>query len=97
MNDLITKSQAFMFCTYGDQAPYITEKWLTDKSNIKTLITLLQLSLADDLKALAHGIADKQEECGIESNVEFDFVLMFDLQEPLKGGAQDVNCQVLSK
>lgn len=89
MNDIITKSQAFMFCTYNDPALYITEEWLSDKSNLKTLITLLQLSLADDLKALAHGIADEQEKCGIESNVEFDFVLMFDLQELLKGGAAE--------
>ena len=86
MKDLITKSQAFMFCTYNDPANYITEKWLTDKFNIKTLITLLQLSIADDLKALAYGVADEQEECGIESNVEFDFVLMLDLKDLLKGG-----------
>lgn len=88
MKDLITKSQAFMFCTYNDPANYINEKWLTDKSNIKTLITLLRLSIADDLKALAHGIADKQEECGIESNVEFDFVLMLDLKDLLNKEVQ---------
>ena len=87
MNDIITKCQAFMFCTYNDPADYITEEWLTDKGNIKILITLLRLSIADDLKALAHGIADKQDEIGTESNVEFDFVLMLDLQELLKGGA----------
>ena len=84
MNDLITKSQAFMFCTYGDQALYINEEWLADKSNIKILITLLRLSIADDLKALAHGIADKQEEAGIDSNVEFDFVLLLDLKDLLQ-------------
>ena len=89
MKDLITKSQAFMFCTYNDPALYITEEWLADKANIKILITLLRLSIADDLKALAHGIADKQEEAGIDSNVEFDFVLMLDLKELLKGSAAE--------
>lgn len=85
MKDIITKSQAFMFCTYNDPADYINEEWLAEKSNIKTLITLLQLSLADDLKALAHGIADKH---GIESNVEFDFVLMLDLKDLLNKEVQ---------
>ena len=80
MQDLINKIQAFMFCTYNDTAHYVNEEWLADKDNIKIIITLLQLSLADNLKALAHGIADKQEEQGIESNVEFDFALMFDLK-----------------
>lgn len=84
MNDLITKSQAFMFCTYNDPANYIDEEWLADKSNIKILITLLRLSIADNLKALARGIADKQEEAGIDSNVEFDFVLLLDLKELLQ-------------
>lgn len=80
MKDLITKSQAFMHCVYNDPANYIDEEWLADKDNIKTLITLLRLNIADDLKALAHGILDAQEEYGIDSNTEFDFALLLDLK-----------------
>ena len=53
---------------------------MADKNNIKTLITLLRLNIADDLKALAHGIADEQMEYGIDSNTEFDFALLLDLK-----------------
>ena len=84
MKDIITKSQAFMHCAYNDPANYINEEWLADKDNIKTLITLLRLNIADDLKALAHGIADKMEEFGIDSNTEFDFALLLDLKELLQ-------------
>lgn len=76
MHDIITKTQAFMYCTYNDTADYIDEQWMADKDNIKILITLLRLSIADNLRDLAYGI----EECGIESNVEFDFALMLDLK-----------------
>ena len=80
MKNIITKSQAFMHCAYNDPADYIDEEWLADKDNIKTLITLLRLNIADDLTALAHGIADKMEEFGIDSNTEFDFALLLDLK-----------------
>ena len=83
MKDIITKSQAFMFCAYNDPADYITEEWLSNKVNIKTLITLLRLNIADDLKALAHGIRDEQMEFGIDSNTEFDFALLCDLKKLL--------------
>ena len=81
MKTLINQAQAFMYCTYNDPANYITEQWMSDKNNVKILITLLRLSIADDLKALAHGIADEQEECGIDSNTEFDFALLLDLKD----------------
>ena len=84
MHELITKSQAFMFCAYNDQADYIDEQWLADKDNIKILITLLRLNIADDLKSLAHGIADKQMEYGIDSNTEFDFELLLALKSLYK-------------
>lgn len=80
MKDIITKSQTFMYCTYNDPADYIDEEWLSHKHNIKTLITLIRLSLSDDLKRLAHGIKDEQEEYGIDSNTEFDFALLLDLK-----------------
>lgn len=80
MHDLITKSQVFMYCAYNDPADYIDEQWLADKDNIKTLITLLRLNIADDLKALAHGIVDDQMGYGIDSNTEFDFALLLDLK-----------------
>ena len=76
MHELITKSQAFMYCAYNDPANYIDEQWMADKDNIKTLITLLRLNIADDLRALAHGIADEQQAYGIDSNTEFDFELL---------------------
>lgn len=85
MNNIITKSQAFMYCAYDDPADYINEEWLADKSNIKTFITLLRLHIADDLKALARGIADEMEEFGTDSNTEFDFALLLDLKKLLKG------------
>ena len=84
MHDLITKSQAFMYCSYNDPADYIDEEWLTDQDNIKTLITLLRLHIADDLRRLAHGIDDDLEEFGIDSNTEFDFALLQDLKQLLK-------------
>ena len=87
MPTLINKIQAFMFCTYNDPANYVDAQWLSDKDNIKIIITLLRLTIADNLKALAHGIADEQDEIGTESNVEFDFVLLLDLKELLQGGA----------
>lgn len=90
MKDLITKSQAFMYCAYNDPAEYITEEWMSDKDNIKTLITLLRLNIADDLKALAHGIQDEQAEYGIDSNTEFDFALLLDLKALLKEVSQSV-------
>lgn len=80
MKDIITKSQAFMYCAYNDPAEYIDEQWMTDTDNIKTLITLLRLNIADDLRALAHGIQDAQEAYGIDSNTEFDFALLHDLK-----------------
>lgn len=80
MHELITKSQAFMYCAYNDPADYIDEQWITDKNNIKILITLLRLNIADDLKTLAHGIADEQMEYGIDSNTEFDFALLLELK-----------------
>lgn len=81
MHELITKSQAFMHCAYNDTADYIDEQWMSDKNNIKTLITLLRLNIADDLKALAHGIADEQMRYGIDSNTEFDFELLKALKQ----------------
>ena len=81
MKDIISKSQVFMYCTYNDPADYITEEWLSHKENIQTLITLLRLSIADDLKRLAHGILDEQEEFGIDSNTECDFALLCDLKK----------------
>lgn len=84
MEDLITKSQAFMHCAYNDPAKYITEEWISNKENIKILITLLRLNIADDLKALAHGIQDEQMEYGIDSNTEFDFALLLDLKGLLR-------------
>ena len=84
MNDIITKSQAFMYCSYDDPADYIDEDWLSDKENIQILITLLRLHIADDLRALAHGIQDEQEEYGIDSNTEFDFALLQSLKGLLK-------------
>ena len=80
MKDIITKSQTFMYCAYNDPADYIDEEWLSDKNNIKMLIRLLRFNIADDLRALAHGIKDEQEECGIDSNTEFDFALLHDLK-----------------
>lgn len=84
MNNIITKSQAFMYCSYNDPADYINEEWLSNTDNIQILITLLRLQIADDLKALAHGIADEQMEYGIDSNTEFDFALLLDLKSLLK-------------
>lgn len=84
MHDIITKSQTFMYCAYNDPADYIDEDWLSDKDNIQILITLLRLYIADDLRALAHGIADEQEEFGRDSNTEFDFALLLDLKSLLK-------------
>ena len=81
MKDIISKSQVFMYCTYNDPAEYINEEWLSHKENIQILITLLRLNIADDLKRLAHGIKDKQEEFGIDSNTEFDFALLCDLKK----------------
>lgn len=81
--ELISRCQTFMYCAYDDPADYIDEQWLADKDNIKTLITLLRLNLADNLRRLAHGIADEQEECGIEVNTELDFALLLDLKEVL--------------
>ena len=83
MKDIISKSQAFMHCTYNDPAEYINEEWLSHRENIQILVTLLRLSIADDLKRLAHGIADEQEAYGIDSNTEFDFALLCDLKKLL--------------
>ena len=80
MKDIISKSQVFMYCSYNDPAEYIDEEWLADTENIEILITLLRLHIADDLRALAHGIADEQEEYGIDSNTEFDFALLQSLK-----------------
>lgn len=84
MKDIVSKSQVFMFCAYNDPADYLDEEWLTDTDNLKTLVTLLRLNIADDLRRLAHGIADEQEEYGIDSNTEFDFALLQDLKSLLK-------------
>ncbi len=84
MKDIITKSQVFMHCTYNDPANYIDEEWLTDTTNIKTLITLLRFQIADDLRALAIGIDDELEEFGTDSNTEFDFELLQSLKQLLK-------------
>ena len=86
MHELITKSQAFMHCAYNDPANYIDEQWMADKNNIKILITLLRLNIADDLKALAHGIDDEQ----IDSNTEFDFALLLDLKALYREVTQQV-------
>ena len=80
MQTLADKIQAFMYCTYNDPADYIDAEWLSDKANIKTIITLLRLNIADDLRRLAHGIEDEMEEFGIDSNTEFDFALLLDLK-----------------
>lgn len=83
MQTLADKIQAFMYCAYNEPADYIDVEWLTDKANVKIIITLLRLNLADDLRRLAHGIDDEQEEFGIESNVEFDFALLQSLKSLL--------------
>ena len=80
MQTLANKIQAFMYCAYNEPAEYIDTEWLTDKVNIKIIINLLRLNIADDLKALAHGIRDAQEEYGIDSNTEFDFALLLELK-----------------
>ena len=67
---LAERVQTFMFCTYDDPAEYITEEWLSHRENIKILVTLLRLSIADDLKMLAHGIPDEQEAYGTDINTE---------------------------
>lgn len=76
MQTLADKIQVFMYCTYNDPADYIDAEWLTDKANVKIIITLLRLNIADDLRALAHGIKDEQQAYGIDSNTEFDFELL---------------------
>lgn len=83
MQTLADKIQAFMYCTYNDPANYIDAEWLTDKENVKIIINLLRLNIADDLRRLAHGIEDEQEEFGTESNVEFDFELLQSLKKIL--------------
>ena len=90
MNDLITKSQAFMYCSYNDPADYIDEQWMADESNIKTLITLLRFQIADDLRALAQGIDNELEEFGVDSNTEFDFELLQGLKQLLKEVSHNV-------
>ena len=84
MQTLADKIQAFMYCAYNEPADYIDAEWLTDKANIKIIITLLRLNIADDLRALAHGIADEQMEYGIDSNTEFDFELLLALKSLYK-------------
>ena len=76
MQTLVNKIQAFMHCTYNDPANYIDAEWLTDKGNVEIIITLLRLSISDDLRDLALGIADER----IDSNVEFDFELLQSLK-----------------
>ena len=83
MQTLVNKIQAFMYCAYNDPANYIDAEWLTDKDNVKIIINLLRLNIADDLRRLAHGITDEQEEYGTESNVEFDFELLQSLKKIL--------------
>lgn len=80
MNEIINKLQAFMHCTYDDPAEYITENWLKDKTNLRTVITLISYSIADDLKGLANGIYDEADAYGIEYNIEFDFELLKQLK-----------------
>ena len=80
MQTLANKIQAFMYCTYNESADYIDAEWLTDKANIKIIITLLRLNIADDLRRLAHGITDEQMEYGVDSNTEFDFALLLELK-----------------
>lgn len=80
LTDIAHKCQAFLHCTYNDPADYITAEWLMDKTNIQTIITLIQFSLADDLRGLAQGTFTKADVVGIESNVEFDFELMQQLK-----------------
>lgn len=81
MQTLANKIQAFMYCAYNEPADYIDAEWLTDKANVKIIITLLRLNIADDLRALAHGIEDEQMEYGIDSNTEFDFELLKALKQ----------------
>ena len=83
MQTLANKIQAFMYCAYNEPADYIDAEWLTDKANVKIIITLLRLNIADDLRALAHGIADEQMAYGIDSNTEFDFELLKSLKQLL--------------
>lgn len=92
MKDIISKSQVFMYCSYNDPAEYINKEWFSHNENIKTLITLLRLSIADDLKRLAHGIKDEQEEFGIDSNTEFDFALLCDLKQLLERRVEHGKC-----
>ena len=84
MQTLVDKIQAFMYCAYNESADYIDAEWLTDKDNVKIIINLLRLNLADNLRALAHGIADEQMEYGIDSNTEFDFELLLALKSLYK-------------
>jgi hypothetical protein len=83
MQTLANKIQAFMYCAYNEPSDYIDAEWLTDKANIKIIITLLRLNIADDLRTLAHGIEDEQMEYGIDSNTEFDFALLLELKKIL--------------
>ena len=80
MNEIISKLQAFMYCTYDDPAEYITEEWLADKSNVQKLIKDISYSIADDLKGLADGWYDEADAVGIEYNIEFDFELLKQLK-----------------
>lgn len=90
MQILANKIQAFMYCAYNEPADYIDEEWLTDKANIQIIIDLLRLNIADDLRSLAHGIADEQMEYGIDSNTEFDFALLLDLKALYKEVCRNV-------
>lgn len=80
MNEVVSKLQAFMHCTYDDPAEYITEDWLNDKTNLQTVITLISYSIADDLKGLADDIYDEADAYGIEYNIELDFELLKQLK-----------------
>lgn len=80
MKTLINKLQAFMYCTYDDPAEYITEEWLTDKTNLQALIKIISYSIADDLKGLADGIYDEADVVAININLDFDFNLLQQLK-----------------
>lgn len=80
MNEIISKLQAFMHCTYDDPAEYITDEWLADKSNVQKLIKTISYSIADDLKGLADNIYDEADAVGISINLEWDFELLKQLK-----------------
>lgn len=77
---LVDRLRTFMYCAYGDHADYIDEELLKDKEKIKILINILRTNIADNLRALAKGIDDEQQEYGIDYNTEVDFALLLELK-----------------